>query len=931
MWLELLLNLAVLVALSCLGSLMYSEEPQDLRRSRLLQVLIAAVSVTLLMLVATQPWPGVLLDLRLVPLALIAVTYGARWAALAALPGALLRFTLGGAGLLPEALAAVLVIALAALLGQRARTRPGWLLALLSFAPLPLALLLVPDARPQALTALLPLFALQVVGALSVQSVYGARTRLLRLARSFQKQARTDSLTGLWNRRQFNEDLALLSAGDHLMLLDIDHFKKVNDKLGHDVGDEVLMRVAEVLALTHAPGRVYRLGGEEFALLLRRSTPDQARVAAELCWRAVRTRSYHPTTRLHVTCSVGVAVLKAGEDSHGLYQRADEALYRAKSNGRDQVVYGLTQDTPLPPVRASQQANASLTSASRSEVVWHSRWKAVLSTLELVTNNHDLSAEDWERLVQAAVYSVPGAETGSLTVREGHDFVMRAQVGFPEALLGTRMTELGQRLWYAASYEDYLAGRPRVLRGSEATRVSQQADAADHIPAAVFMAAGRTGEIQSTLCVPVVVNGVVVAHLNLDNFSNPHAFQGPGVEVAREFGAQIGAVIRASEARRQAFDRQRELEALTRVTTTLRDAVTEQEVLLALVQECCALLHTDAVAYLTYDRATDALITGPHTGLNAAIDYPPAPRGVGLSWLALESGEVKTVADVSQDPRVRYHPSLRRDALLAAPLRTQRLEELGVLLVSRDLERPFKPQDEQLARGIASLAVTALERARHLQQLETSRNGAFQALGLALEVRDFETQGHTRRVVTLAERFAARLNLGALQREALVQGAYLHDIGKLQVPDRILLKPGALDSAEWRVMQMHAQWGFEIARRVPGIRPEALELILHHHERWEGGGYPRNLAGAEIPLLARAFSIIDTYDALTHARPYKPAWTAEGALAELRAQAGRQFDPELVPAFERVLRDVAAEGSLLEGPQVSGGRSLLDHLSGRGG
>ena len=142
------------------------------------------------------------------------------------------------------------------------------------------------------------------------------------------------------------------------------------------------------------------------------------------------------------------------------------------------------------------------------------------------------------------------------------------------------------------------------------------------------------------------------------------------------------------------------------------------------------------------------------------------------------------------------------------------------------------------------------------------------------------------------------LGLDAGEVDLIRQAAPLHDIGKLGVPDAILLKPGPLDAAERARMQTHA----DIGRRILGgslspVLRLAEEIAHTHHERWDGAGYPRGLAGDAIPLVGRIVAVADVFDALTHARPYKPAWPADRAFAELCAQAGRQFDPGVVNAF----------------------------------
>jgi PAS domain S-box-containing protein len=181
--------------------------------------------------------------------------------------------------------------------------------------------------------------------------------------------------------------------------------------------------------------------------------------------------------------------------------------------------------------------------------------------------------------------------------------------------------------------------------------------------------------------------------------------------------------------------------------------------------------------------------------------------------------------------------------------------------------------------------------------LVATTEGSMLGLGVALEARDLETGGHTERVVKLSARLGRDLGLNDAALSELRQGAYLHDLGKLSVPDAVLLKPGRLDPDERALMQTHATHGHAIARRIPTLTSGALDVIRHHHERWDGAGYPDGLAGEEIPLLARIFAVCDVYDALTSERPYKRAWSDEDAVAELTAQRGRHFDARVVDRF----------------------------------
>jgi PAS domain S-box-containing protein len=170
----------------------------------------------------------------------------------------------------------------------------------------------------------------------------------------------------------------------------------------------------------------------------------------------------------------------------------------------------------------------------------------------------------------------------------------------------------------------------------------------------------------------------------------------------------------------------------------------------------------------------------------------------------------------------------------------------------------------------------------------------------ALDLRDKETEGHTRRVTTLAVRLARFMGIEGEELVHIRRGALLHDIGKLGIPDRILHKPGPLTNEEWLLMKRHPVYAYEWLAPISFLG-SALAIPYCHHERWDGAGYPRGLKGTEIPLAARIFSIIDTWDALRSERPYKPAISSIEALALIAAQAGQQFDPAVVRAFLTML------------------------------
>jgi len=193
------------------------------------------------------------------------------------------------------------------------------------------------------------------------------------------------------------------------------------------------------------------------------------------------------------------------------------------------------------------------------------------------------------------------------------------------------------------------------------------------------------------------------------------------------------------------------------------------------------------------------------------------------------------------------------------------------------------------------------------QDAQSAREAAVRALGLMLEAKDHETKGHTDRVTALALRLGAAAGLLPATLESLQLGAYLHDVGKITVPDAILLKPGRLTPEERLTMQDHVVSGGHFSSALGFLTDEALQVIRGRHERWDGSGYPAGLSGTEIPLLARIFALADVYDALISERPYKAAWAPEKAMDELVAQAGRHFDPELTALFLNMVKEETTE------------------------
>ena len=183
-----------------------------------------------------------------------------------------------------------------------------------------------------------------------------------------------------------------------------------------------------------------------------------------------------------------------------------------------------------------------------------------------------------------------------------------------------------------------------------------------------------------------------------------------------------------------------------------------------------------------------------------------------------------------------------------------------------------------------------------MQDLERSYDITLEAMGDALDLRDEETEGHSRRVTAYTIALAQAMGLEADELRIIARGAFLHDIGKIATPDSILLKPGRLSDEEMAIMKEHCERGYEMVRKIPFLR-EAAEIVYAHQERFDGTGYPRGLRGEEIPLGARIFAIADSLDAMTSDRPYRKGTTFAAAIEEIVRCAGEQFDPQIVEVF----------------------------------
>lgn len=304
-----------------------------------------------------------------------------------------------------------------------------------------------------------------------------------------------------------------------------------------------------------------------------------------------------------------------------------------------------------------------------------------------------------------------------------------------------------------------------------------------------------------------------------------------------------------------------------------------------------------------------ALMSGPEVQANAiwtAMHGNPlrsAPAWVGWALVAL----MALVA-----PLLRLRLRIVAATLVAGVLAAAWIGATALLFDSGVVVPVVAPLLALAAGAVGAIVASHLaetfERRRVARELRDTQLEIIRRLGAAVESRDQETGDHISRMSRLCHRLALVMGMPRAEADRLRHASAMHDIGKIGIPDRILQKPGKLDPDEWEVMKGHTTIGAAILGGSNAPLIQMAETIARtHHERWDGSGYPAGLSGVDIPLIGRIVAICDVFDALLSERPYKHAWTLDDALAEIRAQSGRHFDPQLVDPFEQLAREVAAE------------------------
>jgi ribonuclease P protein subunit RPR2 len=683
------------------------------------------------------------------------------------------------------------------------------------------------------------------------------------LVPQLEHRVRTDPKTGLYNFVHFGErlDEALADAARRggslgVIVVDLDHLREINNRFGHLVGDRVISAVADALGEVDAPDAVAaRFGGEEFCLLL----PGASAVEALRCAEGLREqveglRFREEDTRragapASVTLSAGVAVFPDhGETPEDLLKAADLAVYEAKAAGRNRVRVGVSSES-----------------------------RAVF----------DLSDEPFEAPAPSAPLAMIGAGPGGVERRRQHaappepDHESQPAPEAPAPVVGAR----------------------RLLPAYAAT-----------IAAAALAVAGLSGieplgDAPGLLAI-LVVSVLVLDFVDLDLFGRGRVSPGaiPSLALAFNFGpagpvAAEALVLVVRLARREPLIKA----SFNFGSLGLSGAAAAGVFVLSPWAGTAALIEAATVAGLAYYAVNAMLVAGAWALDEGVSPFDAWRERFAWCWpYHLAFGALAGTLLVAYDEVGNL-----AFALLGLPVAMLWLAQKQYLDRTRANVAELRERAEETTE--ANRRLTRLLEDKHdlLRKVHQSYLATITSLARTIEAKDPYTGGHTERVAEMALLLADELGFDETEQRAVGVGAVIHDIGKVGIPDDILLKPGRLSGEELEVIQRHPEISTYILAELE-LPPMVKEMVRHHHERFDGQGYPDGLAGEGIPLAARVLAVADALDAMTSDRPYRPARPLAEARAEIARKVGLQFCPRVVAALDASFRRWPAFWSRLE-------------------
>lgn len=455
-----------------------------------------------------------------------------------------------------------------------------------------------------------------------------------------------------------------------------------------------------------------------------------------------------------------------------------------------------------------------------------------------------------------------------------------------------------------------LAGR--VAQSGEPLLISEAAPEAMRglIAPSMHSYLDRVG-IYAALIVPLSAEGKIFGTLGVTRDRPGHAYTTDDQTFLQNIAHRVAQTITNARLYHDAQRRARHLEALRAIDAAITSSLDMRLMLNVVVHQVISQLNADAAAVLLLNPHSQILSYAAGHGFRSkAIEHRRLRLGEGYAGRTVLDRRAIGVHNFSPtDPDIVCMALPHGEDFVcyhAAPL-IAKGQVNGVLEVF--IRSHHKKSDDWVAffEMLAQQTAIAVDSAQLFENLQRSNLELFLAYDAtiegwsrAMDLRDKETEGHTQRVTEMTERMARAMGISEAEIVHIRRGALLHDIGKMGVPDHILLKPGKLTDEEWVLMRQHPQFAYNMLAPIIYLRP-ALDIPYCHHEKWDGTGYPRGLKGEQIPLAARLFAIVDVWDALLSERPYHPKWPEERVFAYLRSLEGTHFDPKVVELFFKVI------------------------------
>ena len=406
----------------------------------------------------------------------------------------------------------------------------------------------------------------------------------------------------------------------------------------------------------------------------------------------------------------------------------------------------------------------------------------------------------------------------------------------------------------------------------------------------------------------MLYGGELIGVLTADEIGNSkRKFTEADEHLLSLFASQAAGAIHSARLREQTARRLDQLQALHLIDRAISSSFDLRPILNTVIAQTITQLNVDAAGILLFHPYLQTLDYVAGQGFRSrAIEQTHLQLGEGHAGRAAFERRIIFISNLPEaDPGFLRASLLAEEDFLeycAVPL-IAKGEIKGVLEVFHRASLPRNAEWVDFLETLAGQAAITIDQTQLFDDLQRANleliiayDATIEGWARAMNLRDKETESHTRRVTEMTISLAKMMGIKDNEILHIRRGALLHDIGKMGVPDNILLKEGELTEEEWILMRQHPQFAFEMLQPIKYLR-QSLDIPYCHHEKWDGTGYPRGLKGEQIPLAARIFAVIDVWDAVTIDRPYRKGWTKTKALSYIKAESGKHFDPRVVDVF----------------------------------